>query len=565
MPKIEVNYKVLERLAGQTWKNIEELERDLVNLKGELDGREGDELKLEFNDTNRPDLWSTAGAARALRCYRTADPPSYDFFSRADKPLEAEQRVIRVDPALKDIRPHIAAFVARGPALDDAGLRDLIQTQEKLCWNYGRKRRSIAMGVYRSQQLHWPLTYTARDPHSTRFVPLGMEEELSLVEILEKHPKGKEYGHIVKGFSLYPFLQDADGKVLSFPPIINAAHLGAVEVGDSEVLVELTGTELPSLSLAAAIVACDLADQGFIILPVRIEYPEPTPWGSTLVYPYYFQPSARAKTSACTRLLGLELSPDDITTALKRMGLEARFAGDSFEVAPPPYRNDFLHEVDLIEDVMIGHGLTRFTPTQPRESTIGRLTPMEELVRQVRDLMVGLGFQEMIYNYLGSGRDFIEKMGIDGSHLVRILNPMTENYEYVRNSIAPNLLESESVSGGAIYPHRIFEIGKVAVRDDSDVSGTVTLDQLGFLIADRSADFNQINAVVYALAYYLHVDWNVQESSDPRFLPGRAARLVKNDQTLAVFGEIHPQVLENWDIGVPCAYAEWNLGALIDG
>lgn len=565
MPKIEVNLKSLQRYAGQTWTNINDLEQDLINLKGELDDHDGDELKLEFNDTNRPDLWSTAGSARALRCYRTGTPAVYNFFSHSTSALDYQGRLIQVDPALEEIRPFIAAFAAKGPPLTDEGLRDLIQTQEKLCWNYGRKRRSIAMGVYRSQQLQWPLTYTAKDPRTTRFVPLGLEEELSLAEILEKHPKGREYGHIVKGFPLYPFLQDAKGEVLSFPPIINAARLGAVEVGDDEILVELTGTDLASLSLTASIVACDLADQGYTILPVGIQYSKPTPWGSTLIYPYYFQQPIRASLASCRKLLGLDLDTNEIQIALKRMGLEPRFGEGFVEVMPPPYRNDFLHEVDLIEDVMIGHGLSRFSPTHPRDSTIGRLTPREKLIRQVRDLMVGLGFQEMIYNYLGSGKDFIEKMTIDGSSLVRILNPMTENYEFVRNSIAPNLLESESVSGGAVYPHRIFEIGKVARRDDSDNTGTVTIDQLGFLIADRSADFNQVNAVMYALAYYLNVDWQVQEESDPRFLKGRAARLVKNERILARFGEVHPQVLENWNINTPCAYAEWDLGELLHG
>lgn len=565
MPKIEVNLSHLSRLAGRSWSRLEDLERDLIPLKGELDDHRGDEIKLEFNDTNRPDLWSTAGAARALRLYAGGAIPEYAFFSRPGKSLEVGDRRVTVDPELRSIRPYIAAFAVSGPPIGDAGLRDLIQTQEKLCWNFGRKRRSIAMGVYRSARITWPVRYTAKDPTTTRFVPLGLDEELDLLQILERHPKGREYGHIVRGSTKFPFLEDARGEVLSFPPIINAAQLGAVEPADGELFVELTGVELPSLSLAAAIVACDLADLGYTILPVRVEYGFDTPWGRSLTYPYAFQTPVRTTRSASARLLGLDLSEQEIRQALERMGMHARFTADAFEVDPPPYRNDFLHEVDLIEDVMIGHGLDRFSPTQPRESTIGRLTPMEELIREVRDLMVGLGFQEMIYNYLGSGRDFIERMGIDGSDLVRILNPMTENYEYVRNSVLPNLLESESISGGAVYPHRIFEIGKAARRDASDPTGTVTLDLLGFLIADRNADFNQVNAVVFALAYYLNIPWDVQELSDPRFLNGRAAVLRFRDRTLAVFGEIHPQVLENWGIGMPCACAEWDLGVLRNG
>lgn len=565
MPKIEVDLVSLSQLAQRTWKDLNELEKNLITLKAELDDAEGNNLKIEFNDTNRPDLWSTAGAARALRLYQEVQPQAYTFFSTLEHGLETSGRVIKVDKKLKNIRPFIAAFVAKGPALTDAGLRDLIQTQEKLCWNYGRKRRSIAMGVYRSAQINWPIHYTAKDPKNTRFVPLGLGEELNLHEILEKHPKGKEYGHIVQPFPLFPFLEDSHHKVLSFPPIINAAHLGAVEVGDTEVLVEMTGTDLPSLSLAAAIVACDLADQGWNILPVKIEYEEPTPWGASLVYPLSFQKSVSVSKSSVTKLLGLELTDAEITQALARMGMHATIQNHQITIQPPVYRNDFLHPVDIIEDIMIGHGLERFTPTHPKDSTVGRLTPTEEKVRELRDLMIGLGYQEMIYNYLGSARDFIEKMNLDEKLFVRILNPMTENYEIVRNSIAPNLLETESVSASAVYPHRLFEIGKVVVRDSLDPTGTRTLDQLGFLIADRTADFNQINAVMYALAYYLNLNWEVEEYSDPRFIPGRAAQLKLNNHPMAVFGEIHPQILENWGINVPCAYGELNVGALIHG
>lgn len=565
MPKIETSLRSLSALAGQRWDSREALERDLIPLKGEVDDWQDDALKLEFNDTNRPDLWSTAGAARALRLYRGERLPSYPFFSTLTQSQDDGGRTVEVDTRLEGIRPYIAAFAARGPALTEEQLKDLIQTQEKLCWNFGRKRKSIAMGVYRADLIRWPVRYRAVDPEATRFVPLGLEQELSLRQILEEHPKGREFGHLVRENVLYPYLEDASGTTLSFPPIINSARLGAVQPGDRELFVELTGTDLPSLSLTAAIVACDLADQGWEILPVTVTYPWRTPWGTRLTYPLRFQQAVSTTLIDIAGLLGLPLTRDEVERALLRMGLSPTWEADQLTVVPPPYRNDFLHPVDLVEDVMIGHGLDNFEPAVPRESTVGRLTPMERLVREVRDLMVGLGFQEMIYNYLGSGKDFIERMRIDGSQLVRILNPMTENYEYVRNSVAPHLLWSESVSAQAVYPHRIFEVGKAAVRDETDPTGSRTLDLLGFLMADRSADFNQVNSVCYALAYFLGVDWTVEEHEDPRFLAGRCARLVLSGRTLAVFGEVHPQVLENWGIEVPCALAEWDLGVLLHG
>ena len=154
-------------------------------------------------------------------------------------------------------------------------------------------------------------------------------------------------------------------------------------------------------------------------------------------------------------------------------------------------------------------------------------------------------------------------MAISGHDVLQILNPMTENYEFVRNSVAPNLLETESVSGHAVYPHHIFEVGKIVRLDSSDNQGSVTRNSLGFLSAGTDENFNQTNGRIASLLYYLDVDYTVKESADPRFIPGRAADVFVNGHRAGVFGEVHPQVLENWGIGIPASLADLDLDSLL--
>jgi len=561
MPKIEVNQHAFYRLANQKY-TVAELVDLLPVLKSEVDGAEGDVLKLEFNDTNRPDLWSTAGAARGLRVYYQGWNPQYPFFSTPAKKQDDGGRKLVVDAGLKDIRPYCSAFSVKGK-VDAAALEDLIQTQEKLCHNFGRKRRTFAMGVFRTQLVKFPVQYRAADPDTTKFVPLGMTETLSLREICKKHPKGVEYGYIAEAHGKFPLQQSADGRVLSFPPVINSADLGAVEVGDTELFIEITGTDQPAVTLAASIVACDLADIGFEILPVTVEYPYDTPFGRQVTFPYAFQAPVKAELGYINKLLGVNLIGEQVQDALKKAGVASRYDNGVVIVTPPPYRNDFLHPVDIVEDVMIGRGLDTFEPVTPQDATIGRLTKEELFGRKVRDLMIGMGFQEMIYNYLGSKKDFIDKMTIAGDDVLQILNPMTENYEFVRNSVAPNLLETESVSGHAVYPHHIFEVGKIVRLDAADNQGSVTRNSLGFLSAGADEGFNQTNSRIASLFYYLDVEFTVKESADPRFIPGRAADLFVNGKKAGVFGEVHPQVLENWGIGVPASLADLDLDTLL--
>ncbi len=588
MPKIEVFRDALTRAIHAPKITDDELEAIFPVAKAELDEPADAEgvMKVELNDTNRPDLWSTAGLARQVRIARGGELPHYQFFSDATVRREHGRRRVVVDPSVQEIRPYVVAFVMSGPPIGEAVLKDLIQTQEKLTWNFGRKRRSVAMGVYRADLIAYPVHYSAEDPDATRFVPLQMERELSMREILTEHPKGVEFGHIVAELPRFPLLTDDRGNVLSFPPVINSAEIGAVQEGDTTLFVELTGSDMDSLLLTASIVACDVADAGYTIEPVQVEYPYDTPYGREITVPYYFQKPQTATVAEINKLLGTDLSEDEIVAALKRMGVVSTAMaahGESSGAATdtqsrereivvrvPEYRNDFLHAVDIVEDVMMGRGMDSFEPMMPQEFTVGRLTAVEDMSRRLKFTMVGLGFQEMIFNYLGSAANYIESMYPEAEwpaardRAVQIANPMSENYEFVRPSILPSLLSAESVSGQAVYPHHIFEIGNTAERDESHVSGTRTRTMLGFLSADRTAGFNLVNSHISAILYYVGWEYTVEEARDSRFIPGRAARIILSDGTaVGVFGELHPRALEAWGVQVPCTAGEIDIEGLL--
>lgn len=574
MPKIEVNEKLFFQMVGQKY-DYDTLEKKLTCGKAELDEKpdmsvpeDQRVIKIELNDTNRPDLWSTNGVARQLRLHNGGTTVDYSkFLSREGDLKDSRNLTVTVDPELKDIRPYMVAFMIEGKAIDEPMLLDIIQTQEKLAWNFGRKRKSLSMGLYRASQIKWPVHYKAVDPDNTSFIPLTFEKPLTCRQILTEHPKGKDYGWILENFKKFPLLTDDAGEVMSMAPVINSATLGAVQVGDKDLMVELTGDNMANLLLAANIVACDFADCGYTIHPIRVDHPYDTGFGKSVCAPFYFQQPAKAVLKNVNKLLGSDFSKEQVVKALEVMGnkVEAKDAdGDvEFTVYPAPYRNDFLHEVDIIEDVMIGIGLDNFKPAKPNDFTIGRLMPLTLFSRQAKNIMVGLGYQEMIFNYLGSKKDYIERMGIDDSKIIEVANPMSENYQFVRPSIIPSLLRAESGSANAIFPHKIFEIGKVAYLCDEENSGTRTRQSLGFMTASSNANFNSAASEVSSLLYFLDHEYKVAESDDPRFIPGRQAAIIINGKQAGIFGEIHPQVLENWSITVPCVAGEIDVEELM--
>ena len=259
MPTITADLEDLRALVGRS-VDTAELEHLLRLAKAELKEHDPEtgELRIELNDTNRPDLWCVEGIARQLRAHLQGELAPYPFFART---LRAEYAV-EVDPLLETVRPYVAAFLAEGPPVTEKFLVQMIQTQEKLCENFGRKRRNVAIGIYNASRVAFPVRYVAAEPTAFRFTPLGFEEPMSLDEVLDRHPKGREYGHLVREYERRPLLVDASDRVLSFPPVINSRETGEVKVGDTHLFVEATGSDMRQLLLCMNIMAANCADRG---------------------------------------------------------------------------------------------------------------------------------------------------------------------------------------------------------------------------------------------------------------------------------------------------------------
>ena len=84
-------------------------------------------------------------------------------------------------------------------------------------------------------------------------------------------------------------------------------------------------------------------------------------------------------------------------------------------------------------------------------------------------------------------------------------------------------------------------------------------------IADKEAGFNDMNSHVSALFYYVAREYRLEEADDPRFIKGRCARILFGNTEVGILGEIHPVVLENWNIQMPCVVAEIDLEHLLQG
>jgi len=552
----------LNRLVG-TEITVARLEKEILLVKGELKGydRAADELKIELQDTNRPDLWTVEGIARQLRYALTDNPPKYAWYSDETLPLVGDMIV----HAGLDYRPYAGAIAVRGVEVTDTFLIGLIQTQEKLADNLGRYRKSLSIGIYDLNQITFPVHYKPVDREGIRFVPLEFQREMTPDEILREHPKGQMYAGILEGRNPVPILMDEAGVVMSFPPIINSRASGEVKVGKRDLFIEATGTDFMHMILALNIFAADLADRGAEIGAVRVRFDVETPYGRDIIMPLPVQQKTRISRTMVKNWLGADFDADRMSELLEKYGyaIETRHEdADEIEVVMPPWRQDLLHPVDVIEDLAISAGYDSFEAEMPGYFTVGKVDPAVSFEDRIRDTILPFGYEEVISNILCSREEFSAMVREPDRELVEIANPMNIKFAALRDRILPSLLRVERDSSQALYPHRIFETGEVTVHDADTDTGCRTRRRLAVLVADREAEFAHVHACLEALLNSLGLTAVIRAEDIPVFIPGRSGRIEVADRPIGWMGEMHPEVLENYEITMPCAAYEIDLDIL---
>ena len=546
MPKIEASLSDLLRLARIP--DPASLAERLEPLKAELDGIEGDTVKIELNDTNRPDLWTLEGVARGLRCWEHGAGKSLAS-------LPAPTREIIVHPGLEGVRPFIASFACRGGALGEKGLEALVGSQEKLCATMGRERRTAAVGFYRLEGIVFPVHYKAVSP-GTVFRALGTEREMTLEEVLRNTDSGVKYAGLLRGFETLPFLTDDRGTPLSFPPVLNSEGTGRVVPEDGNLFCEVTGTDLHTVQLLATILACDLEDRGARVEPVRVVYPD----GKAVVTPVVYTDTLSASLESIAGITGISIPGKDLPGLLGKMDYRSVTVDRGKVTAVmPPYRRDGIHPHDLVEDIAIAYGLNRIEPLLPGDYTLGRASGESMLASSVKSILVGAGCEEIIRPVLTSAQK-VTVQTLTPERPVSITNPMTAEYSVVGNTLLPCLLEVESVSGHAAFPHRLFTVGEVLVRGNGGYLKTCW--NLGLVTAGSGMDFGSAHSLLGLLAHGRTLPLRLEAFDDSRFIPGRCARVFLDGVDSGVIGEFHPQVLNSWGIPVPVSGFEVSLEAL---
>jgi phenylalanyl-tRNA synthetase beta chain len=517
---------------------------------------QNDSVSIEVKDSNHPDIWSVEGIARALRTYLGIGKPKAPALSG-----KSDLRVT-VDRRLGPIRPYIATSIVRNVKPSENALKSWISLQEKMDLTYGRKRKRASIGFYQADLVKSPLRYTVGNPDDTAFVPLGSTEKMTLREIVEKHPKGVEYGGIISSFKDWPLLTDGDGKVLSLPPIINSNDLGKVSSGTKNILVEVTGTNADTVGNTLKIVVAALAERGGEIYSCTQTYP--AKGAKQVITPDLKSSSKELSVSYVNRLLGAAFKPAEMIRSLERAGHPARqVSKDILRVESLCYRIDIMHQVDLVEDIAIALDINKLDPEWPKIWTLGGLAPETDRHETLAEIMIGLGYQELLTYSLTTPEVFADKMGLEHESFVELMNPKMSTHTAMRSWLLPSILNLLRDNTHVDYPQKVFEIGPCVVLQQDRAAETETRYKIAAVTIHTAAGFTEIRSCLDTLLTSIGLKFKVEPTTHPSFLEGRTGKVVSEEKPLGIVGEVHPRIIRDWGLSLPIGAFELEIPPMV--
>lgn len=283
-----------------------------------------------------------------------------------------------------------------------------------------------------------------------------------------------------------------------------------------------------------------------------------------------------ARVSRINKVLGTELTRDEMVKILESLEMKVEGMGDDMIITPPTVRQDLLQEVDFVEEIARMYGYDNLPNTLPNLNTKVENSVSWETRRKLRNLLCGMGADE-IQTFSFINEKIFDACRIDEESwerdTVNILNPMGEDTAAMRTILTPGMLDvlgrnfNRSVEGV-----RAFEIGLVFsknyIKPDGlpEESYDLTLGLYG-----KDEDFFTLKGMVECLFEMMGIKdvAYIAESEYGIYHPGRCARVVKmtdrgEEVELGIMGEIHPDVADNYGIGVKAYCGEFFIDRLID-
>lgn len=275
-------------------------------------------------------------------------------------------------------------------------------------------------------------------------------------------------------------------------------------------------------------------------------------------------------------ILGTELDTDEIKQILSRLGfgIDPLQQDNIYKVTVPTFRRDITREIDLIEEIARVHGYDNIPTSLPKgDIPVPTLNILNEVRRRIKHYLLGSGMMEAI-NYSFCHPNSFDKVRLTKDNPLRdalkLQNPLSPEMSILRTTLLPSLLENAQHN----HNHQIdnialFEMSTVFLNGDEParIAGILAGEIGGGVYGNpyHPPDFFDIKGVVEgALEVCGITDYSFTITDEPTFHPGRNAEVLLGNQRIGILGEVHPEVLENYELPYKAYLFELDLEKLSD-
>jgi phenylalanyl-tRNA synthetase beta chain len=287
------------------------------------------------------------------------------------------------------------------------------------------------------------------------------------------------------------------------------------------------------------------------------------------VYPGKSEPkTVLLSTQEVKRLSSLKININGILKVLSSLGFECQEAdsGSQISVSVPYWRSDIKCSADLVEEVVriIGYEripITRLASPLPQQKS--RLSPQAQpsnLREELRSILTGFGFQEILTYSLVS----LEKLQRHScnpelkTQALKVANPMTREQEYLRTSLRGSLLATLAHNRRFEQAGmRLFEVGKVFLPRGKDLPEEKEIlcavlsgprAELSWQTKNEPLDFFDAKGAVETILNQLDLKASFDIGDDENLYPGERADIIVQDEKVGVIGEVHPRVVQAFEL-----------------
>ena len=276
----------------------------------------------------------------------------------------------------------------------------------------------------------------------------------------------------------------------------------------------------------------------------------------------YKKKTATLNFERLNRFVGKNIPRETVIGILTRLEIEVVDNGETLTLTAPTYRDDLENEQDYFEEVIRMYGFDNIENILPKLDISEKpVIDTTKLSTQVKLIAANTGLKEVI-NYSFVPKDAMEKIkytSVERENLIDLLRPITEDFVTLRPTLLYSLLKNakENMNRNA-ENIRFFEVSRTFVKAEELAKEEV---KLGIILAGENNktlwnpkpipyDFYDLKGIVEEIFTQLKFNnYMIKRSEQSQFHPGRSVDVFVGRELIGSFGEIHPDILENFDLG----------------